>query len=319
MRINDIIVGLEQEIAEFAITDQVLVVKEILRASTALFLDTCFISRVKQFRDDTKLIMLFESIFKNYADAKKVIVVSSLVLYEMRDTDNKLSIYEKNLLKKLSVEGFKIVIMREETLSKQLSEYTSASTNERNNAFVKILCDNKANLSKLTRIVYSKPTTRKIYDYDFAAPYKVSFINDFISNVKEMKDTGDSLAEELIVLSIMQLAEYPSSRQDVLCTNDLSAIVRLNKSVCTSLASERTRISAMSMFTVAQAMIREGIVTEADKTVIRNVLATSVGNRIFVTEIKEPPLHSIDIHIGLDELVDGMFAGQGYILKGNSN
>lgn len=316
MRIDEIIIGLEQEIAEYAITDQALAVKEILGAPIALFFDSCFVSRLKQLGDDTKIIKLFRSMGKNGNDGKIAIVLSSLVLYEMRDTTYKLSIYEKKLLYSLSIEGFKIIVLREESLSKHLSEYTNYSTVERNTAFVKKLCDNKANLSKLSRIVYSNASTRKVYDFGFAAPNKATFIADFITDIKEMKETGDSLAEELIVLSIMLLAELPSSRLDIMCTNDLLAIARLNKSICTSLMSERKRISAMSMFTAVQAMIQNGIVNENDKAVLMKILSASVGKSVYVTEVKEPPLHSIEVHIGIGEVIEGMYAGKGYVLKG---
>lgn len=318
MGVNDIILDLEKEIKDIAIMDQVQAVKELIRTPISFFLDTCFVSRNSLYKDDTKIISLFKKIAAEKPGKRVLVIVTSLVLYEMRDSGNKLSRYSKQLFNVMHDAGVTIAYLREEAIAKEIAEYTRLSPAELNKLFVKRLCENKANLTMLKSIIYSDEKLRKIYEVEYKASSSSEFIAGFLSQVKEKKENEDSLAEELISLVIILLLELPNNREYVLCTNDLAAIARFNKSICTSAPSTRHRVSAMSAFTATQAMIEHGIVKEDDKDNLRKVLTACVGENVIVVEVKESPYHPTEIRLNVQELLEGMFAGKIYLMKGRT-
>ena len=268
-------------------TDQERVIASILQSENVMFLDTCFITKSSHIEKEG----LFEA-FEKIAGGKK---------------------------KKKIVFGFCLLLLREETVFENIKTFMRYSSEKWNRIFSTLIHDNIANLSFNGLI----RNDRRMPYYGFAecgynVPADRDYIKDIIVYLKNAKKSKDSMAEELICISLFSIFEltHGSTRNTyIFCTHDFGAVARMNKAIQTSYPDELKQFKNINAFTMIQYMIKEEIITS--KTQALNSMKKIMGERVKLIIREEAPFSSIEKTIEIEEAVDRIFNKESVVLVGN--
>lgn len=299
-------------------TDQAHVVTSILRAEKIFFLDTCFIT--KSFHLETEdLLKAFENIAGGKEESKIVFVLTELVLYELKDSvENKLQEKNEEFFRNLSEYGFCLLLLKEETICDNIRPYMSHSVEDWNRLFSNLIHDNIANLAVGKRI---RTDCRMPYfgfsEIGFNIPGNRTFVNEIILYLKNAKTTKDSMAEELIAISlffIFELTRGSRRNEFIFCSHDFGAIARMNKSLQTSYSNMLFRFKSINLFSMVQYMVHEGLLDSKEK--VLHSLQNIMGDTAKLVIRNDLPFQSIETKITIDEAVEMFFANQTVDLLG---
>lgn len=136
--------------------------------------------------------------------------------------------------------------------------------------------------------------------------------------LKNAKKSKDSMAEELICISLFSIFEltHGSTRNTyIFCTHDFGAVARMNKAIQTSYSDELKQFKNINAFTMIQYMIKEEIITS--KTQALNSMKKIMGERVKLMIREEAPFSSIEKTIEIEEAVDRIFNKESVVLVGN--
>ena len=300
-------------------TNQNEVVASILRAEKVFFLDTCFITRAFNIKTED-LLKAFEKIAGGKEKTKVVFVVTELVLYELKDSvDNKLQEKNKDFLCDMSNYGFCLLLLKEETICDNIRPYMSYSVKKWNQRFSSLIHDNIANLTigQLIR-TDSRMPYYGFSEIGFNVPNKSTFINEIIVYLKNVKKNKDSMAEELITISIFfifELIRGTSRNIFIFCSHDFGAIARMNKSIQTSYSNMCCQYENINVFSIVQYMVKEGILKSKEE--VKDSLHKIMGDTVRLVIKSGLPFQPIEQKITIDEAVEMLFSDRTVDLIGH--
>lgn len=298
--------------------NQANVVASILRAEKIIFLDTCFVT--KSFYMETEnLLKAFESFAGGKDKSKIVFVLTELVLYELKDSEkNKLQEKNEDFFNKMSEYGFCLLLLKEEAICDNIRPYMTHSVEKWNRLFSNLIHDNIANLTVGKRI---RTDCRMPYygfsEMGFSIPSNSTFINEIIVYLKNAKTGKDSMAEELITISLFFMFELlrGSHRNEfIFCSHDFGAIARINKFLQTSYPNMLCYLKCINVFSMVQYMVNEGILDSKEK--VLDSLRKIMGDTIKLVIRNDLPFQSIEKKITIDEAVEMLFTNKTVDLLG---
>lgn len=152
----------------------------------------------------------------------------------------------------------------------------------------------------------------------YNVPADRDYIKDIIVYLKNAKKSKDSMAEELICISlfsIFELTHGSTCNTYIFCTHDFGAVARMNKAIQTSYPGELKQFKNINAFTMIQYMIKEEIITS--KTQALNSMKKIMGERVKLIIREEAPFSSIEKTIEIEEAVDRIFNKESVVLVGN--
>lgn len=299
--------------------NQEKVIAAILQAEKIIFLDTCFIT--KSFNIETeKLLKAFENIAGGKKKTKVVFVLTELVLYELKDSvENKLQEKNEKFFSDMSAYGFSLLLLKEETVCDNIRPYMAYSVEEWNRRFSNLMHDNIANLTIGKRIrTDSRMPHYGFSELEFSIPNNSAFVNEIITYLKNEKKSKDSMAEELIIISlffIFELTRGSFRNEFIFCSHDFGAITRMNKSLQTSYSNMLCRFKSINVFSIVQYMVKEGILDSKES--VLNSLKKIMGDTVKLVIRNDLPFQSIEKKITIDEAVEMFFANKTVDLLGH--
>ncbi len=302
-------------------TNQTRVVASILQAEKIFFLDTCFIT--KSFNIETEdLLKAFESIAGSKEESKIVFVLTELVLYELKDSvENKLQEKNKEFFCNMSEYGFCLLLLKEETICDNIRPYMSYSVEDWNRRFSNLIHDNIANLTFGKRI---RTDCRMPYygfsEMGFNIPNNSTFVNEIIVYLKNAKTSKDSMAEELISISlffIFELVHGAFRNEFIFCSHDFGAIARINKSLQTSYSHRLCQFKSINIFSIVQYMVKEGILDSKEK--VLDSLQKVMGDTVKLIIRNDLPFQPSEKKVTIDEAVEMLFANKAVDLLGRES
>lgn len=323
MTIRETIDQIEVSLGGLFVQEQVEVYKLILKTRNIIFLDTCFITRLIYFGNPEYFSNAFERLAGGKTKEDIVLVITELVLYELKDSQE--PVLQKNnyeILKRIKESGFSIVVLRESEVCDNIGNYINRKPLIWNEFLVGKLRDNKANLTYLSRIIMTDKTIgfSNLFEEEFVIPKQKRFINNLIEKVEERKSSRDSLAEELVGVVMFFLFELikDSNRNIVyFCSNDYAALTRMGKVIQEAYAICNVEYIPLSTFTLAQYMVKEGII-ESENWLLE-LFGHTLSEKITVLVKKEIPYHETEVEITREEAVDLILEGKSLQLRCNKN
>lgn len=289
--------------------NQEKVIKSILQAEKVFFLDTCFVT--KSFNIEAEdLFKAFEKMAGGKETLKIVFVITELVLYELKDSsENVLQAKNKMFFEKMKDYGFCLFVLKEETVYENIRPYMNYTIKEWNEIFTTLIHDNVANLSFNCLV---KTDSRMPYfgfsEVGYHVPNDRSFIEDIIVYLKNVKKSRDSMAEELICISlfgIFELTRGSKHNEYIFCTHDFGAVARLNKAIQTSYPIMQKQFKTINVFTMVQYMIKEKILTSKEES--QNALKKIMGDNVKLIIREQLPFLSIEKTITIEDAVERIF------------
>ena len=311
--INETINEIKNSLPEIFIVNQEECYKKILRANNICFLDTCFVTRLIVLAEKFDIYKAFEEMAQGRDEEHIVFVLTGLVLYELKDSkESVLQAKNLKLFKSINANGFTIVVIDEETVCENINNYLGKPKVEWNTLLIRRLIENKANLSKLFSVMSNSGDAIQvaISDGSVRTIKEIDFIVRLISAVKERKNDKDSLAEELVAVSLFFILELikDSNRNAIyFCSHDLPAIDRMNKVCKTSFDEVTTPIKAVSFFTFVNYMVERGCVP--DKEALAEVLRKTMAPAISVLLLDDSLVQNTFEKMSIDDVADKMFSG----------
>ena len=321
MTVNESINRIKQSLPEYFVQNQTEVLRMILKSKHICFLDTCFVSRLRHLPDIMQAFAAAERIAGGTDAGSIVFVLSSLVLFEMKDSESHI-VQRANmvLFDKANKYGFTFVVLDEEQVCDSINAYIQRTKIEWNKFFLERLSDNKANLTKLFTCLYNSDNT--IY-LDIANGKKKSdrntdFICNTIRNIKDYKNEKDSLAEELIAVSLFFLLELlrESKRNIILfCSHDFPAINRINRVIRTSYFGEDIQVRPVSFFSFVEYMVMQDFINNQEE--LEAVMKKVLPDKMKVVVQEKLPIQSVPSYLTCDEVIENMMrkVHQNYVGK----
>ena len=228
----EVIADIKKDIEEYVITDIRRCVEMILVSKHVVFFDTGFVSRIGALDWNTKGHACLSKIEALIDPSECVIVLTELMLYEMKDSEKSvLQRYNRELLINMRSMGYNLVMLCEDLVEEELNAYLNTNIQSFNAVFEKRIIDNIAYLRTIATLLKNDKYYGKIFLTDHSAPSRMDYISKCIGWLKEKKSRGDSLAEEIVVLCIMMFLDMPSRTHFLFCTNDKHAGVNLMKAM----------------------------------------------------------------------------------------
>ncbi|MBE5860018.1 MAG: hypothetical protein E7301_07830 [Butyrivibrio sp.] len=311
--------AIEDSLPSCILKDQRIVCEKIISSKRVVFLDTCFMSSLKFYEEQT-LKESLSALFEGHDKDKVVFVISELVIYEARDPrNNKIQVYVSDIISILNEMKFAVVVLKEESFCELASEYFARGMEWWNNIFITRLRENKPYLTKLFGVIRSDNDcilSEKL-ELSAAKMKDPKMIEQVISQLKERKSDKDSLAEELICIVIFFILECfmdAPKKMVLFCSVDNQALARIRMSVSNSYSKEAC-FENLHLFSLTQYMVKAGVLS--DKRKVKTILSKTMPNTIKVIEKKDLPFCENEEILSLTEIVEGMFAGRVYQYKGN--
>ena len=156
-----------------------------------------------------------------------------------------------------------------------------------------------------------------LYAMGFNIPNNSTFVNEIIVYLKNVKTSKDSMAEELISISlffVFELIRGSFRNEFIFCSHDFGAIARINKSIQTSYANMLCQFKSINNFSIVQYMVNEGILDSKEK--VLDSLRKIMGETVKLVIRNDLPFQSFEKTITIEEAVDMIFANQNVDLLG---
>lgn len=315
MSVTSIIDEMKDNLSLPIIKSQKEVCSLILKAHNIFLLDTCFVSRAAHICDVKNICEAFEKFSGGKTQKDIVFVITELVLYELKDSENvKLQLKIQTFIENLCHYGFCVLLLSEQCLYKEIGEYINRNSYEWNRFFTSLLRDNVAILKHTCSIVKSDHYFPYIsmLELEFDPPKETNYIPNIINHIKNRKKEKDSLAEELICVCLLFFGDlvYKSDYNHFyFCSYDRPAIVMMNKAVQTFYGNnDNINFESIHLLEMIQYMIKEKILI--DKTVAVEMLMELVGETVCIIENKKSPILSIKENVTVSKAVEMMFEGK---------
>ena len=320
MSVKNTIDVLKQNLPSYVITNQSDGCDHLLKAKRAIFLDTGFATRLSLI-NFSSLGQLLDIILEQFDAREIVVIVTELVLFELKDANNnEINCSVKQIFDLCKEKEVPVVVINEETLYKELMRFSDYNIEWWNILFLERLKENKANLIKLMKLIDSDTSLSLNSTFEVKATTlrDKEFVASCIEQFKERKHNRDSLAEELISVIIMFLFEgfmNTPNKRIYFCSCDNGALARIKMTLSTSYRNDMSSFENIHLFTLIQFMVTQGILS--DKAEVKNIFEKMMQPTIAVVEKKDLPFCETEQKITIDQVIDGIFNGREYSYRGN--
>ncbi len=258
------------DISSFVIYDRKQVVQELQCSKRYYFYDAC------AFRKHVHMIhpeWLFEYIQKTDG----VVIITRCILMELGSLSGCLEQDYIDFIKNMHSYGIKILILYEEDLFEVLGEVFSSNT--RINEYLGIAVKTVKTMTGTVQSTLKGDTTLMNKVLVFNNVSDKGLYQQFFVSVRNNKEQGDNLGEELVAICVHLLANIPDNYKYkyIVLTEDKGAIGLVNKAIQNSKQyTHEKMITAYSTPKIAQNMYVENIIT--NKMQIEEVLSTGLSN-----------------------------------------
>lgn len=243
---SEVIAELINDIDEYVVSDIRKAIDSILVSERVVFLDTGVISRIGKLNWETMGHTYIDAVIKNTNSANCVFVVTEMILYEIKDSENNvIQKYNRDFIMNMYRAGYMVVIMREEMTGETLKSYMNTSIAVLNDRFLKRIIDNRPFLRTVVNLLSEDSTRSEMLTDDYKAPTTSDYIFECISWLKNNKENRDSLAEQIIAMCILMLLDLPGRSSYVFYTHDNKASVNLKKIIKSSHPAEIHRFDVV--------------------------------------------------------------------------
>lgn len=267
------------DIMQYIIVDKRSCTQEIIMSERCFFYDTC------AFRKHANL-QHPETLFEFLKRKNGIIVITRTIIMELASASKSLNAEYIDYLKKMHQAGLKILVIYEEDIFNVLSQcFTS-------NAQINKYLDVAVKVAKSTT-----GTISSVYKSDIKLRTDIMSANNtdgtlferFFSKVRNNKESGDNLGEEMIAICIHMLSSIPElhNYKYIVITEDKGAIRLINKIWKNILEySTKNAVTAVTTVVLAQKIYQENLITTKAQ-VEEFVSAGSVDGMITVVASEE--------------------------------
>lgn len=299
------------------VVDQDQVAGLLIKTKAKIFLDTCFVSKLHSVTKE-ELLTGFRAYAEEHSlsESDVIFVITSMILYELKEGEkNQLDSFAKQLLEFFIGNGFRVVILKEEDIPRQIRKYINSSTKEYNKEFVHIMRDCSISLTRLSKRIKSDKSLsfQDILEMATPIPQETNFVEKYLMEIKELKMNKDSLAEELISISILMYSKIWNLQKKtnptvIICTNDYDAAIRMQSSFKAGLDKTVISFKKIYAFTLVQYLIQKEVLTDVENS--KEIMKKMVGEEVLVLEKEEPPYGTFDTVEKTDSIVERIFNGE---------
>lgn len=286
------------EIIPYVLVDQEMAVTEIFTKRKCCFYDTCSFRRHANLKYDEA------EYFLKYIKAQNgIIIITRCILMELASYSGRLNRQYIEYIKHIREFGISILIIFEEDLFSVMEKVFSTNT-----AINSYLCWSvRAIKNPVSTITETLKQNSVIYDevikgrnLNHRGVYK-----RFFEAVREHKEPGDNLGEELLAICLYILSHMPGEEDGKFCiiTDDKGAAGMIDTLFKETAAPYRgKKIIIYSTPKLVQVLHRENILM--DKEHIRAILSTGANGNIVVLGTLIFDIRSRAISISSEELTD---------------
>lgn len=318
MSVADVIHDLTEDSKTLFETEQTEVMASILKAPKVFFLDTCFVTKCFFFKEED----VFKAFSRLIGGIEAVFVVSELVLYELKDSaTNTLQKKNREFFEHMKAQGFRLLLLKEETVCENIRQYMNYSVKEWNEIFARLIHDNIAAIGIVSK---TRNDSRMPYVGFSELGYKVPLDKDFIKTIieyyKSLKTEKDSLAEELVAISLLFIMKLPCIGQGenyIFCTHDFSAIVRIHNAIRTSYPLRTVCFKTIHLFGFFQYMVSEGILTSVESAT--GIMEKIMGESVELIVKENAPFSYVESRFDVKSAVEMVFDKKDIELVGRKN
>lgn len=262
------------EIVPFVKCENNQIISEITQADKCYFYDTCSFRKHANMEHPEYVC---EFIIRHHG----VVVITRGILMELASVSGTLNSEYIMYMKKMYMSGIKVLVMYEEELFDILSLCFSS-----NMVINRCLSLAVKTVKRRTGTVESTLKANKMLMNEITGEHTAHSVlyKDFFRKVRQNKESGDNLGEELLTICVHVLANIPESYdyKYVIITEDKGAIGMVNQAANNVFQHNGVRaFSALTTNRLAQRLHDEGIISE--KYQVEEVL--SVGNPDHIIKI----------------------------------
>lgn len=242
------------DIMQYIMVDKSSCAQEIIMAKICFFYDTC------AFRKHANL-QHPEPLFEFLKRKNGIIVITRTILMELASASKILNAEYIDYLKKMHQAGLKILVIYEEDIFNVLSQcFTSyAQINKYLDVAVKV---SKSTTGTINNVYKSDIKLRT--DIMSANNTDGTLFERFFNTVRNSKESGDNLGEEMIAICIHMLSSIPEPHnyKYIVITEDKGAIRLINKIWKNILEySTKNTVTAVTTVVLAQKIYQENLIT----------------------------------------------------------
>lgn len=211
------------EIIPYVESEKETVVEKVCMSETLFFYDTCSLRYHAKLRDA-------ESVFTFIKEHEGVVVIPRTIIMELSSSEETEAALLRNAeiryLEKLNKKEIPIVIFDEEWAKDCLAYAHDENIGKRNNRIINVMKDFRNTFRSLQQCFQGKTNAEKS-ELMGNLPVTRDLIQPLLRELRESKQEGDSLGEELIYLIIALLADLGS--QMYVFSDDRSSVFKYQK------------------------------------------------------------------------------------------
>lgn len=291
------------DIVPYVMMDKTNCAQEILMADKCFFYDTC------AFRKHTELIHP-EDLFDFIKRKQGIVIITRTILMELASQSQSLNLEYVDYIRKMFQSGLKVLVIYEEDIFDVLS--LCFSSNAQINQFLGIAVKVAKNVTgTMTEVLKS--------DRSLGAELMSANNTDrmlfarFFSTVRNYKESGDSLGEEMIAVCGHMLANIPELQKYkyIVMTEDKGAIGLINKTQ-KNIQEYLNRRSVTAVTTVAlgQKLYKENMLTTKEQ--VEEFISTGVvGGIVRIVASEEYDLGPQEKTMTCGDVADLIVSSQG--------
>ena len=286
------------EIMPYVTTDKKTIVSEILNRQKCYFYDTCSLRRHSNLNQEES-----EYFFKYIKKQNGIIVITRCILMELASHSGILNQEYISYIKQIKESGISVLVIYEEDLFPVMEAAfnTNAAINNYLCWTVRMIKGTVSTISKtLEQNSHIQDEVIKGKNLDNSGVYK-----RFFRAVRNNKESGDNLGEELLAICLHILSHLPGEEDRTFCiiTDDKGAagkIVTLFQKTARQYRGKR--IIIFSTPKLVQVLHRENILK--NKAHMKTILNTGTNGNIVILGTRIFDLWSTEISINSEELTE---------------
>lgn len=286
------------EIMPYVLADKKDIIQQIFEKEKCYFYDTCSFRRHANLGSNEA-----EYFFHYITEQNGLVIITRCILMELASISGVLNTEYVNYIKHMSGFGIQVLVMYEEDVFDIMS--VCFSTNEVTNEFLSWTV--RSMKSPVSTITGTLEQNTKLYDEIIRGNHldNGSIYRRFFKAVRENKESGDNLGEEVLAVCLHILSNLPGEDDGKFCviTDDKGAGGKIDTLFKNTARKHRgKRIIIFSTPKLVQVMYREKIMENREH--IKSLLSTGTNGNIVVLGTRIYDLRCGEISISVDELVN---------------
>lgn len=242
------------DITQYIISDKSSCVREIIMAEKCFFYDTCAFRKHANLKHPESLLEFLKR--KN-----GIVVITRTIIMELASVSQSLNIEYVDYIKKMHQAGLKILVIYEEDIFDVLGQCfnSNAQINKYLDVAIKVA---KSAVGTISSVYKSDIQLRNDIMSDNNTDS--TLFTRFFNIVRNSKESGDNLGEEMIAICIHMLSNIPESYnyKYIVMTEDKGAIKLINKiwkNICDY--SLKNTVTAVTTVVLGQKIYQENLIT----------------------------------------------------------